>query len=60
IALGARIISLADAYDVMTSIRSYRKDVFSKEQAIEEVKRNSGKQFDPKVVEAFLRIVDKF
>ena len=60
IALGARIISLADAYDVMTSIRSYRKDVFSKQQAIEEVKRNSGKQFDPKVVEAFLRIVDKF
>lgn len=60
ISLGARIVSLADAYDVMTSVRSYRKEVLSKQQAIEEIRRNSGKQFDPKVVEAFMRTVDRF
>lgn len=59
ISLGARIISLADAYDVMTSVRTYRKEVLSKQEAVDEIKRNAGKQFDPKVVEVFLRIVDK-
>jgi len=56
IVLGARIIRLADAYDAMTSARAYRKIPLSKEEAIEEIKRNSGTQFDPKVVEAFLKI----
>lgn len=60
ITLGARIVCIADAYDVMTSVRSYRKEVMGKQGAIEEVKLNSGKQFDPKVVEAFLRAVDRF
>lgn len=59
ILLGARIIHLADAYDAMRSARSYRKDPFLKEEAISEIKKNNGTQFDPKVVEAFLRIVDK-
>jgi len=59
ILLGARIINLADAYEAMTSARSYRKNPLTKEEAIEEVKRNSGKQFDPKVVAAFLKVVDK-
>jgi len=59
ILLGARIIHLADAYDAMRSARSYRKVPLSKEEAIEEIKRKSGSQFDPKVVEVFLRIVDK-
>ncbi|PIQ89022.1 MAG: hypothetical protein COV72_05105 [Candidatus Omnitrophica bacterium CG11_big_fil_rev_8_21_14_0_20_42_13] len=58
ILLGARIISLADAYDAMTSERSYRNIKLSKESAIEEIKRNSGSQFDPKVVEVFLKIID--
>jgi len=57
--LGARIIHLADAYESMSSARSYRKTPLSKEDAIAEIKRNSGTQFDPKVVEAFLKIVDK-
>jgi len=59
ILLGARIIHLADAYDAMRSARSYRKVPFSKEQAIDEIKKRTGTQFDPRVVEAFLRVVDK-
>jgi len=59
ILLGARIIHLADAFESMRSVRSYRKIPFSKEEAISEIKRNSGTQFDPKVVGAFLNIVDK-
>lgn len=59
ILLGAKIIALADAYDAMTSSRSYREIPLSKQKAIEEIKRNSGLQFDPKVVEVFLKVVDK-
>lgn len=59
IPLGARILCLSDAYEAMTSARSYRKIPLSKHEAVEEIKRNSGTQFDPKVVEVFLRIVDK-
>jgi putative two-component system response regulator len=59
ILLGARIIHLADAYESMRSARSYRKTPLTKEEAVEEIKRNKGTQFDPRVVEAFLNIVDK-
>lgn len=59
ILLGARILHLADAYETMRSARAYRKTPLSKEQAVSEIKKNSGTQFDPKVVEAFLRVVDK-
>lgn len=52
IPLEARIICLADAYDAMTSQRSYRSGM-SKEQAFAEIKRCSGTQFDPHVVNAF-------
>ncbi len=55
IPLEARIFSVADAFDVMTSGRPYKKAV-SIEEAIEEIKRESGKQFDPEVVEAFLSV----
>lgn len=59
ILLGARILNLADAYEAMTSARSYRKVPMSKEEAIQEVKNNSGKQFDPKIVEVFLKVVNR-
>ncbi len=55
IPLGARIIAVADTYDAMTSTRSYRK-ALSHETAVAEIARCSGTQFDPQVVEAFLRI----
>ena len=58
ILLGARIIHVADAYEAMTSARSYRKVPLTKEAAILEITRNSGTQFDPKIVDAFLKVVD--
>jgi putative nucleotidyltransferase with HDIG domain len=59
IILGARILHLADAYDSMTSPRSYRKVPFSKEEAVAEVRKHSGTQFDPLVVASFLRVLDR-
>ncbi len=55
IPLGARILALADTYDAMTSDRPYRNALPAK-KAFEEVKRNSGTQFDPRLVQAFLKI----
>jgi diguanylate cyclase len=49
----ARIISIADAYDAMTSERSYKKGM-SQEEAIKELKRCSGTQFDPGIVDVFV------
>lgn len=50
----ARIIAVADAYEAISSDRSYRRGL-TKEKAIEEIIKNSGSQFDPQVVEAFLK-----
>lgn len=58
IALGARIISIADAYDAMTSGRPYQK-AKTKEEAIEEIKKNTGTQFDPQAAEAFFKVMTK-
>jgi HD-GYP domain-containing protein (c-di-GMP phosphodiesterase class II) len=52
--LCARITHVADAYDAMTSARSYRS-ALSHEAAIRELKRCAGTQFDPEIVEALLR-----
>jgi HD-GYP domain-containing protein (c-di-GMP phosphodiesterase class II) len=56
IQLEARIIAVADAYDAMTSIRSYRK-AMSKEEAIKELRRCSGTHFDPGIVDVFVKQV---
>ncbi|MDH5201005.1 MAG: HD domain-containing protein, partial [Candidatus Bathyarchaeota archaeon] len=53
IPLGARIFTVVDAFDAMTSDRPYRK-AMPLEAAREEIIANSGTQFDPAVVEAFL------
>jgi len=52
------IVSVADAYDAMTSTRAYRP-ALSKEEAIEQLRKNSGIQFNPKVIDAFLQILQK-
>lgn len=57
IPLMARIIAIADAYDVMTHDRVYRK-AMNKEEAIKELKRCAGTQFDPVLVELFLKCLD--
>ena len=55
IPLGARIFAVVDTLDAMTSDRPYRK-ALGYDEAREEIVRNSGIQFDPKVVEVFLSI----
>ncbi|WP_238456564.1 HD-GYP domain-containing protein [Desulfotruncus arcticus] len=54
IPLGARILAVADSFDAMTSDRLYRK-AMSEEQAVQELIDNQGTQFDPQVVEAFIK-----
>jgi putative nucleotidyltransferase with HDIG domain len=56
IPLGSRIIAAADTYDVMTSRDSYRRPV-SSEAALAELRRVAGTQLDPRVVEAFVRVI---
>ncbi|HQN20578.1 MAG TPA: HD domain-containing phosphohydrolase, partial [Syntrophobacteraceae bacterium] len=49
----ARIVSVADAFDAMTSLRAYRA-AMAHSDAVNELIANRGKQFDPRVVDAFL------
>lgn len=52
-----RILAVADAFDAMTSDRTYRR-ALGKEEALQEIIKNSGTQFAPDIVEIFLQIVD--
>ena len=56
IPLEARILAVADAFDAITSPRPYREQLSSQE-ALEELKRCIGSQFDPKVLEVFFKVV---
>ena len=58
IPLFAKILCVADSYDAMTTERPYR-EALSREQAILELKRNSGKQFDPVVCKTMIEILEK-
>lgn len=51
----SRIIACADAYDAMTSERSYRKRKLSTEEALLEIKNNAGTQFDPHIANLFVK-----
>ncbi len=58
IPIEARIVAVVDAYDAMTSERPYRA-ALSEAQAREELRKNAGGQFDPRVVNAFLGILER-
>jgi diguanylate cyclase (GGDEF)-like protein/PAS domain S-box-containing protein len=58
IPLEARILSVVDVFDAMTHERSYRK-ALSREEAIAELERGAGTQFDATVVKAFLALVER-
>jgi HD-GYP domain-containing protein (c-di-GMP phosphodiesterase class II) len=57
IPLAARIIAVCDAYDAITTARPYR-GASSHEDALAELRRCAGSQFDPRVVAAFERVMD--
>ncbi len=59
IPLGARIISIADAYDAMTTDRPYRK-ALAHDEARHRLAAGAGTQFDPTLVEAFLDAIESF
>ena len=58
IPLGARILSVVDAYAAMTANRPHRKSM-EREEALAELHRNVGTQFDPEIVEIFSRLVEQ-
>ncbi|MBN1689250.1 MAG: GAF domain-containing protein [Candidatus Omnitrophica bacterium] len=58
IPIGARIVSVVDSFFAMISKRVYR-DPMSVEQAVDEIIANRGTQFDPEVVDCFLRVVNR-
>lgn len=58
IPLGARIIAVVDSYGAITDHRPYRR-ARTHEEAVQELKRCAGSQFDPRVVEAFLGVLEE-
>jgi response regulator RpfG family c-di-GMP phosphodiesterase len=58
ISLQGRIVAVVDTYDAIVSSRPYRNGG-TYEHAMEEIRKNAGSQFDPRVVEAFFRAADK-
>ncbi|RJQ32000.1 MAG: HD-GYP domain-containing protein [Peptococcaceae bacterium] len=58
IPLGARILCVADSFDAMTSDRPYRR-ALTRREAVQELRKCSGQQFDPQVVEAFINVLEE-
>lgn len=58
IPLGARIISVADTFDALTSTRPYRPGTTA-ENALEEIKRSAGTQLDPAIVQALIEVLEE-
>jgi len=56
IPLGARILTIADAYEAMTSSRPYRKTPLTHEQAVDQLERFAGIQFDPDIVPVLVNL----
>lgn len=56
IPLSARIVAIADVYQALISDRPYRKS-YTKAKALEIIKNEAGKQFDPEIVKVFLRVI---
>ena len=59
IPIGARILAVVDAFTAMTAHRPYRSRSLTREEAIQELHKNVGTQFDPEVVELFTSVVDR-
>lgn len=58
IPLGARIVAIVDVYQALVSNRPYRK-AYSKKEALEIIKEESGRHFDPKITKVFLEILSR-
>lgn len=58
IPLKAQVVAVADAFDAMTTTRTYREGK-NLEDAVDEINKNTGSQFDKKVVNAFIRVIEK-
>jgi HD-GYP domain-containing protein (c-di-GMP phosphodiesterase class II) len=58
IPIECRILSIVDSYDAMTNDRPYR-NALTHEEAIEEIKKNAGSQFDPELVAIFCDLISK-
>ncbi len=54
----SRILAVTDSFDAMTSDRPYRS-ALTVEEALEELKRNKGTQFDPEIVDIFVKVIEK-
>ena len=59
IPIGARIMAVADAFEAMVSSRPYKNSSVTIQQALKEIEKNSGTQFDPNVVNAFVSVTKK-